>query len=164
MNKIIMALYDEMNEQLQEVSVNNPVQSSVRSYRIVERSLGKLKEIIINHTFNDKMEEINFFKHIMPMFLKELIYYWEVYQIEKWKPPVGKENELGHYMIGAKRMDLYFKLNNEFYAYYQTDSTEYDERYFLRNESGGGEITNISMAIIDSRFSTTYSIEFATIQ
>ncbi len=155
-----------MTGQLQEIAVTaeNILQLARQSYTAVEGTLRKLKEHILNHEFRDTAEEIDFFKRQKPMFLRELFYFHEVFQIEAWKPPVGINDAIAHYMIGAKRMDLYFKMNNRIYTYYRTGSTEHDEEYFLREKQSADFIAPLSMTDLDPRFSTPYSIQFAQLE
>jgi hypothetical protein len=159
-------LYAEMNEALEQVAMasDNILQRAERSYHVVENTLRALKEYIISYTFKDKDEEIKFFKEIKPLFLSELIYYMEVFQVEAWKPPVGKQDEIAHYGLGARRVDFYLKRYNELYTYYRKGSSINDEHYFLRKETAPGLITPISMSDMDPRFSTVYSFQFAKMQ
>jgi hypothetical protein len=155
-------LYANMNEELEVIAMtsDNILQRAERSYFVVEHSLKELKEYILSYTFKDKDEEIKFFKEIKPMFLAELIYFMEVYQVESWKSPVGRHEEIAHYGLGAKRVDFYFKRYNELYTYYRKGSHENDDRYFLRTEDAPGLITPISFSDMDPRFSTIYSYQF----
>ena len=166
MLKFSIDLYAKMTQALEQVAMSsdNILQRSKLSYRLVEQILGELKEFIINYTFKDKDEEIKFFKEIKPMFLRELIYHMEVFQVEAWKPPVGREDEIAHYGLGARRVDFYLKRTNELYNYYRTGSTTNDELYFLRTETAPDLITPISLSDIDPKFSTVYSFTFAKMQ
>jgi len=165
MDKETSAIYEAMRDALDQIAMTseNILQRAMQSYRVVEQALAQLKKYIISYHFTDKQEEIYFFKVIKPMFLKELLYYMEIFQVESWKPPVGREEEIAHYRIGAHRADIYFKRYNELYTYYRTGSTVHDEQYFLR-ESKTDLITPISMSDTDSRFSTVYSFQFAKLQ
>jgi len=164
--KFTADLYAKMSESLEQLAMtsDNILQRAERSYNVVEQTLGELKEFIIHYTFKDKDEEIKFFKEIKPMFLGELIYYMEVFQVEAWKPPVGREDEIAHYGLGARRVDFYLKRYNELYTYYRKASSANDEQYFLRTETGPGLITPISASDMDPRFSTIYSFQFAKMQ
>jgi hypothetical protein len=157
------ALYAEMNEALEEIAntSDNILQRAERSYFAVEHKLSALKRLILSYTFENKEEEIKFFKEIKPMFLGELIYYFEVFQLEKWKSPVGREDEIAHYALGAKKVDFYFKRYNELYTYYRQGRNEKDEQYFLRTETAPDKVTSISFSDMDLRFSTNYSFDFS---
>jgi len=166
MENFTSSLYAEMNEELERLAMtsDNILQRAERSYFVVEKTLEELKRYIVSYTFKDKDEEIKFFKEIKPMFLAELIYYMEVFQVESWKSPVGSEDEIAHYGLGKKRVDFYFKRYNELYTYYRKGSSENDETYFLRKEIMPGLITPISFSDMDPRFSTVYSFQFAKMQ
>ncbi|MGN6568034.1 MAG: RteC domain-containing protein [Flavipsychrobacter sp.] len=165
MNKEISSIYEAMLEALDQIAMTseNILQRAMQSYKVVEQALLQLKKYIIAHQFTGKQDEIFFFKNLKPMFLKELLYYMEIFQVESWKPPVGREEEIAHYRLGAHRADIYFKRYNELYTYYRTGNTIHDERYFLR-ESKSDLITPISMSDTDTRFSTVYSFQFAKLQ
>jgi len=165
MDKKISFIYEAMMQNLEHIMVTseNILQRAEQSYKVVERALAELKAYIIDYDFADKQEEINFFKNIKPMFLKELLYFMEVFQVESWKSPVGRDEEIAHYRLGAHRADLYFKRYNELYTYYRTGSSLHDEQYFLR-ESKCELITPISLSDTDTRFSTVYSFQFAKLQ
>jgi hypothetical protein len=164
--KFTSSLYAKMTEEIEQLAMtsDNILQRAERSYFVVEHTLEELKDFIIPYDFKDSHEEIKFFKEIKPMFLKELIYYMEVFQIEAWKPPVGRADEIAHYGLGAKRVDFYLKRYNELYTYYRKGSIINDERYFLRKETAPALITPISFSDMDPRFSTVYSFHFAKMQ
>ncbi|HVW96690.1 MAG TPA: RteC domain-containing protein [Mucilaginibacter sp.] len=166
MREFASDLYARMSEALEQLTItsDNILQRAERSYRIVESTLKQLKEYIVHYNFKGKQEEIDFFKEVKPMFLKELIYFMEVFQVESWKPPVGREDEITHYMIGAKRVDLYFKRYNELYTYYRKGSALHDELYFLRRGCTADLITPISISDMDPNFSTVHSFQFAKMQ
>jgi hypothetical protein len=166
MTIIITKLYNEMTTKLEEIAISseNILQRAERSYHAIEAALWDLKKIIIHYEFKNNEEEIHFFKVLKPMFLKELFYFGEVFEIESWKPPVGVNEEIAHYMIGAKRMDLYFKMNIGLYTYYRTGSTSRDEDYFLRGRAIDDMIPPLSSTDLDSRFSTIQSMQFGQLQ
>jgi hypothetical protein len=165
MREFAADLHAKMSEELNKLTLTseNILQRAERSYRVVESSLEELKSYIVDYAFKSKQEEIEFFKEVKPMFVKELIYFLEVFQVESWKPPVGRDEEITHYMIGAKRVDLYFKRYNDLYTYFRKGSSLHDETYFLRGNKAD-VITSISSSDMDPRFSTVPSFQFAKMQ
>lgn len=165
MDKKTATLYESMMDDLEQLAATseNILQRAEQSYRCVEKYLVQLKEYIISYTFSDKQEEIQFFKHTKPMFLKELLYHMEIFQVEAWKSPVGRDEEIAHYKIAARRVDLYFKRYNDLYTYFRTGSSLHDEQYFLR-AAFCEDIAAISVSDMDARFSTVYSFQFAKMQ
>lgn len=166
MNKVIGDLYNEMGRQLEAIalSAENPLQLSERSYQVVESTLQQLKQILVGNGFANEADEIDFFRNIKPMFQKELFYFQEVFQLEAWKPPVGRQEQISHYLIGAKRVDLYFKMHNELYTYYRTDNHSHDTSYFLRGRTESSLTEPVSASDLDSCFSTLYSIQLSKLQ
>lgn len=165
MREFAADLYTRMSEQLEALAFTseNILQRAERSYKAVESALKELKDYTIGYDFKSKEEEIAFFKDIKPKFLKELIYFMEVFQVESWKPPVGREEEITHYMLGAKRVDLYFKRYNDLYTYYRKGSSMHDELFFMRGNNYD-VITPISLSDMDPRFSTVQSFQIAKMQ
>ncbi|MBS1525318.1 MAG: RteC domain-containing protein [Bacteroidetes bacterium] len=165
MDKKTSAIHEAMMADLEQIKLTaeNILEISKKSYQAVEHYLAELKAYIIDYKFADEQEEIEFFKEIKPMFLKEFLYHIEIFELEAWKPPVGQHEQIAHYKMGAFRADLYFKRYQALYTYYRTRSTSHDEQYFLR--SGACDIiTSISMSDLDKRFSTIYSHQFAKMQ
>ncbi|MBS1529517.1 MAG: RteC domain-containing protein [Bacteroidetes bacterium] len=165
MDKKIATLYEHMTDDLEQLAATseNILQRAEQSYRCVEKYLAELKEYIISYTFGDKQEEVHFFKHTKPLFLKELLYHMEIFQVEAWKSPVGRDEEIAHYKVAARRVDLYFKRYNDLYTYFRTGSSIHDERYFVR-DAFCADIAAISVSDMDARFSTVYSFQFAKMQ
>lgn len=84
------------------------------------------------HVFEQPAEEVNFFKHIKPLFAATVEYNILCYQAILFKP-VHDRGELTQYWLQqVKRIDRFYNRNAEFYNYYTSNQTSRDELYFIR--------------------------------
>lgn len=109
-------------------------------YDIIETSLSmvhRLQNILIDlktqlqtYVFASKEEEISFFKNQKPELLGRLLYFYKIYRIET-QCPTGSNEVIKHHI--NKELDsltYFFNRNLDFYQYYRSNSTIYDEYYF----------------------------------
>ena len=80
-------LLAELEEHLNEINLHkeDTIQSAEDAINVTIIILEKLKTFSISHTFENKGDEINFFKIIKPQFVSRLIYYNEIHNIESNK-------------------------------------------------------------------------------
>ena len=128
------SLLSEVNRQLEVVHLetNNPLQYSENAIKIMVSVMEKLKTNFIKHKFQNKVEEIEFFRNIKPQFAGKLIYYNEIYNIETNKPFDSKKALRKYYKIEFTKLASFFNENLEFYRYYRTGNRCLDNKYFLR--------------------------------
>lgn len=81
-----------------------------------------------------KDQEINFFKHIKPRFVSEYLFNVMVYRLHSaW--PMGNVKKQQEYLEGElHQINLFFEKNQQFYSYYRTNSTSFDNIYFVRGQ------------------------------
>lgn len=162
MQSFIDDLYNEMTESVTNVLVEQEdmLQQAERAYHVAEKYMLELKQFILSYTFQDKEEEIYFFKEEKPKFLSEFIYYAEVFYIE-FNIPVGNDELQRHYQErNLERINIFFQRNRYLYNYYRTGKTYLDHIFFLRNAD---EIPLLPAYSCDNdtRFSTVYSFKLA---
>lgn len=158
-------LYSNMQSQLQEIQIaeHDEYQRMERSFHIVETTLMKLKQFIATYTFQDRSEEIHFFKTVKPSFHRELIYLIELIHIETNKPRgSAKESVISYYQQIAERIRLYFEKQNILYLYYHTGRSSEDDLLFLRDNDCIPLVREDSVDL-DPQFSTVGSGNFARI-
>jgi len=161
MIKFTSTLYEQLAEALQEIALQseNTLQKAERSHRVAQSTIKELKSFILDYNFGDKEEEILFFKDIKPRFLKERIYYDELFCFEAAKPVGSKEVQIRYHNQSVERIRLFFERNQKLYNYYRLGKEDKDERFFMRTaefSEGDGEF--------DSRFCTPYSYKLAKIK
>ncbi|WP_157604487.1 RteC domain-containing protein [Solitalea canadensis] len=165
MNQFRTTLYARMNERLQQCSIEseNMLQRSEQSFYIVEAALQELKTFLLDYAFKDPADEIEFFKEIKPLFLKELIYFIEVFHLEVSKPIGSKDAQKTYFLQELDRIKLFFDRNNLLYTYYRMNKSHMDEVFFLRKGSRIPLLPEYSLDM-DSNFSTVYSFKLAKVQ
>ncbi|UKJ09218.1 RteC domain-containing protein [Solitalea lacus] len=165
MNHFKTNLYVRMNERLQLCAIEseNILQRAEKSFYIAESALQELKDFLFNYRFKTTSEEIEFFKEIKPLFLRELIYFIEVFHLEASKPFGGKEGQRNYYLQELDRLRLFFDRNNFLYTYYRTNKSHMDELFYLRNKSCIPMLPEYLLDM-DPNFSTIYSSKLAKLQ
>jgi hypothetical protein len=164
MNTTINTLLSRMNEDLQQVALTaeNPLQRAEQSYHIVQAAMQELKEFALGYTFTDKEQEIHFFKEVKPLFLKELIYYAELFDIESNRPVGSKEIVREYYLLSLNRIHVFFERHQWLYLYHRTGKTNFDDMFYTRDHQPDATVPHL-MPEIDTRFSTLYSFKLSKI-
>ncbi|WP_428329664.1 RteC domain-containing protein [Mucilaginibacter sp.] len=127
-------LFSALENQLNETSLNE--QSLTEQYRasiiLCKKAMSKLKRYVSSYAFQNKEEEIHFFKTVKPQFYSKYIYFISVYNFIIQQPLGGDEilkEYINFQLIDIKR---YFDHNQAFYQYYRSGSSQLDELYFTR--------------------------------
>jgi len=118
--------------------------------------LSQLKELVQEHGFADKDEEILFFKHRKPLYLVPLIYYKGIYTLySQW--PEGSEIMKKEYLERElNRLKQFFAEHHTLYVYCRTHSTHMDDKYFVREQFDVHLLHDSFYFEADARFSTGY--------
>lgn len=165
MVKFTSTQYASMTNELNNIASEalNILQQSERSYAVVRVVLNEIKSFILDYHFKDQQEEIRFFKEIKPQFMRELIYYEELYEIEARKPVGGKEQFVQYYEQEVERIRQYFVRHQVLYNYYRTDKSDYDELFFTRANNSKSNTAGNPMEI-DNRICTAHSYRLSKLQ
>lgn len=123
----------------------------------------ELREKVKDNEFENKVDEILFFKVQKPELLGRLIYFYKMYRIET-QCPTGSNEVIKHYLNQElDSLTYFFNHNLDFYQYYRSNSTLYDEYYFLRGKKDIRLCTDSSQFDKDPKFSTGYDYKVAKI-
>ncbi|MCX2429908.1 RteC domain-containing protein [Pedobacter sp. GR22-10] len=165
MDKFSRALLAKMDTELQRISIEteNHLQQAEQSFYLMDSILKELKEFFITHNFQDEKEEIIFFKEVKPMFLRELIYYNELYETEAHKPIGSAEEQKHYYMRILESKATYFDRNKHIYNYYRRGISNLDELWFLRKNLYASEVP-VYMLDMDLTFTTPNSFILSKLQ
>jgi hypothetical protein len=143
--------------------MDNPLQSAEQSVKISISILEKLKTHCIKYKFQNKIEEISFFRETKPLFAAKLIYYNEIYNIETNKPFGSKKALRKYYNAELAKLKSYFNENQEFYRYYRTGNRCLDNKYFVRGQYDVKLTLDSFYYQADNRFSTSHDYRVARI-
>lgn len=164
-DEFTISLYGEMESDLSELNVKDGayLQNSRLSSGIVLNYISKLKTFVSNYKFFNKVEEINFFKHLKPKFYSLLIFHQKVVFILSHLP-LSILNEIKNYYLSElKKINDYINSNDEFVTYYRSQATSFDEIYFLRKEPDSWLLMNFEDYETDLNFTTIYDHKISKI-
>lgn len=105
--------------------------------------------------FENRADEIHFFKFIKPRFTGLVEYYSQRYQALLFVSDGNAEKAHSFWKMQDRRIERFFARHREFVRYYEEGETEMDERYFIResgkdNDPGSGHINNLDEQISSS--------------
>ncbi|MET0760325.1 MAG: RteC domain-containing protein, partial [Flavobacterium sp.] len=159
------SLMSELEHQLKliHLEIENPIQSAEQSIKISIFILEKLKTFFIKYKFQNKIEEIEFFRDIKPKFAGKLIYYNEIYNIETNKPLGSQKTARKYYKTELLKLKTFFDENLEFYRYYRIGNRCLDNKYFIRGKYDVRLTLDSFYFLADHRFSTSHDYKVAKI-
>ena len=139
------------------------IETSLSMVHRLQNVLNDLRNKLQTYVFPSKEEEISFFKNQKPELLGRLLYFYKIYRIET-QCPTGS-NEVIKLYINRELDSLtyFFNRNLDFYQYYRSNSTIYDEHYFLRGKIDIRLCTDSAQFDKDPNFSTGYDYKVAKI-
>ena len=157
--------YEEMNKKLTEINLNeiHEIQKLKRASYEILRYLMELKEFILEKGFENKEEEIHFFKNIKPKFLSKLIFHHKAFEIVSHVPFSSVMEIKSFYLKELDKINAYLHDNNEFYSYYRAHSALFDDVYFLRKEPESWLLLNFDDYETDLNFTTIYDHKLSKI-
>jgi hypothetical protein len=155
----------EVEKQLKHVHSESidPIWYSQQAIKILIPTLERLKTFFLKYKFENKAEEIIFFRDIKPNLASKLIYYNEVFNIATNKPFTSKKSILKYYNSELKKLQAYFDENIDFYKYYRTGNSFLDNKYFLRGKHDMRLTLDSFYLQADHRFSTSHDYKVAHI-
>lgn len=165
LTSVTNTIYEQLQYQLEEIILeqDNIVIQYEQCIKACFNALSELKKIVQEHSFNNKEEEIYFFKIIKPKFSAKLIYYTNTLNIEL-KRPIGSEiSEKSYLTKHLDKLKDFFDNNMMFYEYHRFGASHLDEKFFLR---GAFDISLGFSHFIhdcDQTFSTSHDLKVAEI-
>lgn len=165
MKKFSESLILELDSNLESIHSenSNPLIYSEQAIKVLIAKLETLKSFFLQYEFENKIEEIAFFREIKPRVASRLIYYNEVYNIETNKPFGARKMLRKYFSAELKKLKLYFDDNIEFYRYYRTGNRCLDKKYFLRGRHDLRLTLDSFYLQADNRFSTSHDYKVARI-
>ena len=159
------SLLAELEQQLEIIhsQMQEPILYAEQAIKMLIAILEKLKTKFLNHQFENKSEEIDFFRNVKPQFAANLIYYNDIYNIETNKPFGSKKAIRKYYNAEVIKLETFFKENVEFYKYYRTGNHNLDNKYFIRGKHDVRHTLDSFYFQADHRFSTSHDYKVARI-
>ena len=125
--------------------------------------LNDLRNQLQTYVFLTKEDEISFFKSQKPEILGRLLYFHKIYRIETQCPNGSNEAVRSYLNKELDNLTYFFNRNLDFYQYYRSHSTIYDEYYFVRGKADLRLCTDSVQLDKDPKFSTGYDYKVAKI-
>jgi len=155
-------LYEKMETDLEVLKKDRLSKSTMlkQAMLTVQQYLDDLKALLEHYHFIDKEEEIWFFKVEKPRFVRWLIFYSELLNIDTTKP-LGKDNKLKeHYNEQIRYINRFYRTHEFQYQYYRLGTDELDHLFFLRGASSK-DIRLSSVPRVDPSFGTGHEYLFS---
>jgi len=158
-------LLHNLNEQLNfiDLEIDDQIKKCEQAITIILKSIKAVKKMILKTNFKSSGEEIQFFKDVKPQFTSKLIYYNQIYKIERKKPSGGNRILKKYYNSELSKLKAFFDKELDFYQYFRSGNTYLDYKYFIRGEF------DIKLALdsyyfeTDASFATSHDFKVATI-
>lgn len=134
------------------------------AFYLVDQALEKLKAFLGNYKFESEEEEIGFFKNQMTEFLKESMFYSELFNLESSRTP-GTNKELRRfYETEQAAMRKFLQANQNLYNYLLLKKDNQDKVFFLRSAQAPVYKPTLFWHTLDTRYCTVYTLYFARIK
>ena len=152
-------LHEDMKTQLETIAQENQeiITRASKSLTLIKSCLNKLRDFVYQYQFQDKKEEIEFFKEIKPVFASQYYYYDRIISMKVNEPFGGLDALKSFYFLQLEQLQKFVKHNQEFYRYCLSNSTHFDDKYFTREDSP------LKGFDVDIRFSTGFDTVLALI-
>jgi hypothetical protein len=147
--------------QLKELELSDIVKDVPVIVSILKNGFIRMKSLIADYEFKDKLEEIVFFKKTKPQLFCKLIYYKKVHNLELHRPVCGYDTIKAYLEREQEHLNDFYKENNDFIQYYRLGKTLLDEYYFLRHRDEMGFNLECFSFERDPNFSTNYDFKVA---
>ncbi|EKN06774.1 RteC domain-containing protein [Parabacteroides johnsonii] len=165
MKELVNNMLAEIEVDISEIDLYgyDIIETSLSMVHRLQTVLNDLKTKLQTYSFPAKEDEITFFKTQKPEILGRLLFFYKIYRIET-QYPNGSNDVIRNYI--SKELDnltYFFNRNLDFYQYYRSHSTLYDEYYFVRGKSDLRLCTDSAQFDKDPNFSTGYDYKVAKI-
>lgn len=161
-NQAFEKLQLELNELAKERE--NKLIQFESAFHLVDCALEKVKSYLGNYEFKSEEEEINFFKNHMTEFLKESVFYSELFNMESIKPPGPKKEIKRFYERELASIRDFLQSHQNLYNYLLLKKVNQDTVFFLRSSQVPVYKPSLFWHTLDTRFCTVYTLYFARIK
>lgn len=153
----IAKLHEELELKINEAyDEDNMLKVAEKSLLLIDDSIRKLKSLVSAHHFENKGEEIHFFKKLKPKFISKFIYYSTVLDLESHKPNAGKNALKEYYEAEQEKLKNFYKEQSDFYSYYRREATYLDHKIFVRNSYDLKMKLSLGFYNLDTSFTTSH--------
>ena len=159
-NETLAKLENEIKEF--EIEADCSIERIEAVIQLIIKCLFDVKKYILKRGFKNVDEEIRFFKYQKPIIVSKLIYYNAIYKIET-RRPYGNKRTKKYFVKELKKLKRFFENNLDFYKYYRSNNSFFDEQFFVRGKHDIRLWLDIFYFEADHRFSTSHDYKVAKI-
>ncbi len=158
-------LQREINRRIEKIerSEKDTIKKALEASHVLGEAFDRLKKFILDYTFKDQAEEIDFFKEQKPRFCSRLIYYRKLYNIEMNRPAASADTQREYLHTQLEGINQYTAKRLDFIRYYRSGQTYLDQLYFLRNQTDTEQYLEMFYYELDPQFSTNCDFKVARI-
>ena len=127
-------LYDKMEGRIRQIRAEEfpMLKQCSLCINVCQETIADLRKLYEKNPLKEVLEEIIFFKEVRPKFYSQYIYYVKVFQIEINRPTGSDKVQIHYLEEHLQRLKHFFDINLDFYQYYRSGATHFDEIYFVR--------------------------------
>ncbi len=140
------------------------IELSENCIKLCRNVLNRFRKKIIDYNFKTLDEEIDFFKNIKQIPLVPLIYYSEVRSFEIQFPKANEDSQKKYTKRKINKINKFFLYNMDFVRYVESNSTHFDQQYFIRDFLDTYIITYSKFYFQDPEFSTARDMLFGKVK
>ena len=156
-------LHDELKSKLHMLE-DDPHSEKFRAEQrmgLIIKTINQILKKLETHRFPSEKEEITYFKSVLPSTISLLVYYdgkndWE--SVERLGTQKAKQDYLEQLF---KKINDFFKDNDELFKYYRSGRTNLDRYYFLPKRNLDGEDFDLISSLMDPSFCTISCLKLA---
>lgn len=165
MHKLIHKILDNYKEEIKAVEESNlnDFNNVEQGISISRQYLQKLRICVRENEFQDKQNEIIFFKKHKPYVYSRLKFYAKLYNFLINRPAGTIKSQQEFIDLEINKLQESNRRNIDFIKYYREDSELLDEFYFLRGNDKISLVSNTSHFYTDAEFSTSHDNAIAKI-
>lgn len=152
-------LYEKMEGQLKVIKDESYplLKETSQCINICRETLEELKKQVEKNPLKEVKDEVEFFKEIKPRFYSQFIYFVKIFHIEINRPTASDKVQISYLESQLMRIKHFFDNNLDFYQYYRSGATHFDEVYFVRGQQDIRLLPDDLTLSIDHSFSTIQS-------
>lgn len=163
MQKFTEKLHEELLSKLSAMDekIHSEKFVSHRRIEMIIRAINQVLEKLAGYHFETEKEEIHFFKSVLPPTISLVVYYaskneWEA--VERLGTTRARHEFMEQQL---RKINDFFKDNDEFFKYYGSGRTNLDRYYFLPKKQLEQENIDLLSSLMDPYFCTIYSLKVA---
>lgn len=158
--------YGELQRELSmlNLELENPLIQIDSACKLVDNAMSELKAYLIQYKFQSDEEEIEFYKDYMTDFLKEAVFYTEVFNLESIKKVGTQKSMRQYYEQELRSIQNFLDSHQTLYNYLLLEDSDKDRTYFLRSSEAPVYKPSLFRHTLDTRFCPVFTLYFGRIK